>query len=249
MCTKHVGDALYVDKTVVHPGSSHGRPCGARDAGSLPRSGVPNLTSLPLALAMGRLHDDQSSSVIRRRERRVGPRGKGPSVRSRREPSSELEHTQRTTCGAPNASAHPAAKHYAAVVIGAQRNLVLILARDFASRLATAVFLVDASGDLIYFNEAAERVLGTPYEEGRTMPAGEWSTVFEPVDERGEPLPLEDLPLGVAVTRREPAHRALRIKGADGAVRDIEVTAFPLFAHADESVGAVAIFWEPPEAG
>jgi PAS domain-containing protein len=138
--------------------------------------------------------------------------------------------------------------HYAPAVIGGQRNLVLILARDFASRLATAVFLVDAAGDVIYFNEAAEHVLGSPYEEGRTMPASEWSTAFEPVDEEGKRLPLEDLPLGVAVTRREPAHRLLRMRAADGVTRTIEVTAFPLFAHADEFVGAVAIFWEPSEA-
>ena len=37
----------------------------------------------------------------------------------------------------------------------AQRNLVLILARAFASNLATAVFLVDADGTVIYYNEAA----------------------------------------------------------------------------------------------
>ena len=36
----------------------------------------------------------------------------------------------------------------------------------------------------------------------------------------------------------------LRIKSIDGTERRIEVTAFPLFAHADECVGAVAIFWE-----
>jgi hypothetical protein len=29
----------------------------------------------------------------------------------------------------------------------------------------------------------------------------------------------------------------------DGVERDVEVTAFPLFAHADEFVGIVAIFW------
>jgi PAS domain-containing protein len=133
-------------------------------------------------------------------------------------------------------------------VISGQRNLVLIVARDFASRLATAVFLVDAAGDVIYYNEAAERLLGEPFEEGRTMPAAEWSTAFDPVDERGEPLPLEDLPLGVAIVRREPAHRAFRIRSSDGVTREIEVTAFPLFAHADECVGAVAIFWEPSGA-
>ena len=75
-----------------------------------------------------------------------------------------------------------------------QRNLILILARDFASRLATAVFLVDAQGNLIYYNEAAERVLGRPFVEGQTMPASEWSTSFRPVDEDGNPLPLEAAP-------------------------------------------------------
>ena len=126
----------------------------------------------------------------------------------------------------------------------AQRHLVLILARDFASRLATAVFLVDTEGNLIFFNEEAERVLGQPFVEGRDMPAATWSTHFSPVDADGQPLPLDSLPLGIALTEHEPAHRAIRIAGSDGATRDIEVTAFPLFAHADEFVGAVAIFWE-----
>ena len=48
----------------------------------------------------------------------------------------------------------------------AQQNLILILARDFASRLATAVFLVDADGTVVYYNEAAERLLGTKFVEG-----------------------------------------------------------------------------------
>jgi PAS domain-containing protein len=128
-----------------------------------------------------------------------------------------------------------------------QRSLLMIMARDFASRLATAVFLVDPDGTLIYFNEAAERVLGQPFVEGKTVDAREWSTTFSPEDEHGEPVPLASLPLGVALTQRQPAHRAIRITGADGVSRGIEVTAFPLFAHADECVGAVAIFWERAE--
>ena len=127
-----------------------------------------------------------------------------------------------------------------------QHNLVLILARDFASRLATAVFLVDPQGSLVYFNEAAEHVLGQRYTEGVSMPADEWSTAFEPVGADGSPLPLEHLPLGIALNRREPAHLVFRIVGRDGVAREIEVTAFPLFAHADEFVGAMAIFWQLP---
>ena len=125
-----------------------------------------------------------------------------------------------------------------------QRSLLMIMARDFASRLATAVFLVDPEGTLVYFNEAAERVLGQEFVEGRSVPAREWSTTFSPEDENGKPVPLASLPLGDALTERVPAHRAIRIVGADGVSRGIEVTAFPLFAHADECVGAVAIFWE-----
>jgi PAS domain-containing protein len=125
-----------------------------------------------------------------------------------------------------------------------QHNLVLILARDLASRLATAVFLVDPQGDLVYFNEAAEVVLGRPFVEGEVMSAGSWSSGFQPVDERGRPIPLQELPLGVAIIERRPAHRELSIRGGDGIERLIAVTAFPLFTHADELVGGMAVFWE-----
>lgn len=129
-----------------------------------------------------------------------------------------------------------------------QRNLVLILARDFASRLATAFFVVDAEGNVIYFNEAAERLLGQRFMEGPAMPASEWSTKFEPTDAEGNPVPLEEIPLGVAILRKVPEHGTLWIRGLDGARHRIEVTAFPLLAHTDECVGAIAIFWAPSEA-
>lgn len=128
-----------------------------------------------------------------------------------------------------------------------QHHLVLILARDFASRLSTPVFLVDAEGSVIYFNEGAERVLGRRFMEGSGMDAKEWSTVFSPTDDDGNPVGLTDLPLGVAIIERHPDHRMLRIKSVDGTERRIEVTAFPLFAHKDECLGAIAVFWEIPD--
>lgn len=130
----------------------------------------------------------------------------------------------------------------------AQRHLILILARDFASRLATAVFLVDEQGSVVYFNEAAERLLGTRFVEGKGMTAADWSSRYQATDAEGNPMPLERMPLGVAIQSREPAHGAMRIWAADGAPHRIEVTAFPLLAHTDECVGAIAIFWESPEA-
>jgi PAS domain-containing protein len=125
-----------------------------------------------------------------------------------------------------------------------QRHLILILARNFASRLATAVFLVDAEGRVIFFNEAAEELLGTRFLEGHGMTADEYTSRFRATDESGQPLAPAETPLGMAVARRQPAHGPLTITGADGVVRNIEVTAFPLLAHAGDLVGAVAFFWE-----
>lgn len=57
------------------------------------------------------------------------------------------------------------------------------------------------------------------------------------------------MPIGMALRKQEPAHRTFRITGLDGVKRTIAVTAFPLFARAAESVGAVAIFWEEDGKG
>jgi PAS domain S-box-containing protein len=125
-----------------------------------------------------------------------------------------------------------------------QRHLVLILARSFASRLATAVFLVDADGRVIYFNEAAERVLGQRFIEGHGMTPDEWMDLFRPADDDGNPIPVGETPLGLAITRHESAHGRLVLRAADGVVRPIEATAFPLLAHAGDFVGAIVFFWE-----
>ena len=130
---------------------------------------------------------------------------------------------------------------------GRQRNPVLILARSFAAQLATAVFLVDAGGTVIYFNEAAERLLGQRFVEGAGMAAEQWSTRYRPRDSEGNTVPLESLPLGVAMLKRESAHGNITILGADGVDRQIEVVALPLFARTEEFVGAIALFWERPE--
>jgi PAS domain-containing protein len=111
--------------------------------------------------------------------------------------------------------------------VGRQRNPVLILARSFAAQLATAVFLVDAEGTVIYFNEAAERLLGQQFVEGAGMAAEEWSTRYRPRDSEGHTVPLESLPLGVTMLKRKSAHGILTILGADGVDRRIEVAAFP----------------------
>ena len=124
------------------------------------------------------------------------------------------------------------------------KNLVLILAREFASKLATPAFVNDAEGTLVYYNEPAEVVLGRSFAEAGEMPAEQWSSLFSVERPDGTPMPLEEIPGGIAMIERRPAHRELRMTALDGVRRDLSVTAFPLLAHTDELVGVVNIFWE-----
>ena len=129
-------------------------------------------------------------------------------------------------------------------VEGGQKNLVLILARELASNLATPIFVIDTTGRLIYYNEPGATILGQPFAEVGELPASEWGTRWNPRREDGSPLGLEDLPLTIALRNQRPAHAKFFIDRPDGTTRQISVTGIPLFAKVDEFVGALAIFWE-----
>ena len=128
-----------------------------------------------------------------------------------------------------------------------QKEIEVILARQLAEYLEMAIFIVDPDGDLLYYNEPAESVLGSRYAETGPLPASDWSTIFKPVDRNGHPVKPEDLPLMVAMVKQHPAHSSFWIQGLDGTLRQIEVTAFPLMAQAQRFLGAIAIFWEVSE--
>jgi PAS domain S-box-containing protein len=127
-----------------------------------------------------------------------------------------------------------------------QQEIEVILARQLADYLALPIFLVDQEGNLLFYNEPAEKILGHRYEETGPLPAAEWATIFQPTDEDGRPLPPDQLPLIVALREARPAHSGFWIRGLDGVLRQIEVIAFPLIGQSDRHVGAVAIFWEQP---
>jgi PAS domain-containing protein len=123
-------------------------------------------------------------------------------------------------------------------------HLALILARELATQLATATFIADAEGELVFYNEAAEKILGRTFAEAGAMPATEWNSLFAIEDLEGVPLPLERNPGWIALTERRPAHAGLRIVGLDGVRRRISATALPLFSKPTDVVGMLAVFWE-----
>ena len=124
-----------------------------------------------------------------------------------------------------------------------QKQLLLILAREFTANLSTPGLIADAEGTLVFYNEAAEAVVGKRFSETGELPLEEWLLTFEPRTTESEPLPPERRPAHIALMERRPAHERYLVTSTDGIEREIEVTAFPLFAHMEEFVGIVAIFW------
>ncbi len=124
------------------------------------------------------------------------------------------------------------------------KHLILILAREFASQLSMPVFITDDRGKLVFYNEPAEETLGRTFTEAGEMHASEWQAIFSVESLEGEPMPLEEMPGGIALLEGKPAHKELRITGLDGVRRDIAITAFPLFGHEQELFGIVTMFWE-----
>ena len=119
----------------------------------------------------------------------------------------------------------------------------LILARGFMSNLTTPAFLVDPDGTLVFYNEAAGELLGLRYEDAEPMTLPDWGTRFVPLTVDGRPIPLDDLPLAVALRERRPVHERFTVRSLTGDEREIEVSAFPILGNMGLR-GAMAIFWD-----
>ena len=86
-------------------------------------------------------------------------------------------------------------------------------------------------------------MVGQRFSEMGEMLLDDWLAGFEPRTLASEPLPPERRPGRIALDERRASHLRYCVTSADGVEREIEVTAFPLFAHTDEFVGVVVIFW------
>lgn len=126
-------------------------------------------------------------------------------------------------------------------------NIELILMRQLASCLAMPVFLVDVDGNLVYYNEPAEKILGRRFDESGPMQVRELATLFQTFDEDGNPIESSDLPLALALSRQKPVHKRISLRGLDGRKRQIEVTAIPIIGQQKQLAGAAALFWEVKE--
>lgn len=126
-------------------------------------------------------------------------------------------------------------------------DIELILNRQLADCLSLPVFITDTNGNLIFYNEPAEDILGKRFEDTGEMPVEQWSVDFKPVDEDGKPLPPEELPLVKTLKNSLPYHKTFSIESMRGTIAKISVTSYPIIGRTGQTIGAVAIFWKSKE--
>ena len=123
----------------------------------------------------------------------------------------------------------------------------IILNRQLADCLAIPVFITDTIGNLLFYNEPAEDILGKRYQDTGEMPVELWSTIFKTKDESGNALPPEELPLVKTLKNQLPYYKTFWIESLQGKAEKISVSSYPIIGRAGIFLGAVAIFWRPSE--
>jgi PAS domain-containing protein len=123
-----------------------------------------------------------------------------------------------------------------------EQPLELILSRNLISIISLAAMLVDMKGGIVFYNEAAAEVLGARFEETGRIPQERWRAEIGPFDESGNRLPIENLPITVALRDGRPGYGRFHVDTANAGRIPIEATALPLIGAAGHH-GALVVFW------
>lgn len=127
----------------------------------------------------------------------------------------------------------------------AQQPVELILARQLTGYLSVPALVLDPAGAVLFYNEAAERILGVRFEETGRLDPDEADRLIEVSDDPAAKPEESGRPMIAALQQRRPAHaRRWVLRRADRVRLQVEVTAFPLIGQEERLLGAVAMFWE-----
>lgn len=118
------------------------------------------------------------------------------------------------------------------------------LLKQLASALATPMFVVRPDGDLVFFNESAEALVGQRFDEIGEISRDDWPAMLNITDPSGAPIRPEDRPLIAALDRRRPIYRQLASRGLDGVSHALDGTGIPVISGDGRLLGGLGLFWE-----
>lgn len=126
----------------------------------------------------------------------------------------------------------------------AQHPVEIILLQQWASMMSVPIWITDQVGDLIYFNESTEELIGIRFDEAGELPASILAERFNMCDIDGRPLADHERPLIIALEKQQPAQRTVRILNDTGQNKLVADTAIPIVGEGNRPLGAMVILWE-----
>ena len=126
----------------------------------------------------------------------------------------------------------------------AQHALEIILLRQLSSYLAVPIWINDELGNLLFYNEPAENLLGVSFGDAGPINSEKLTDLFKVTTLEGEPVESSDFPVTRALHTRKPDHGSVRFQGFDGVEREVGVTAIPITGQGDRFLGVMTTFWE-----
>lgn len=125
-----------------------------------------------------------------------------------------------------------------------QHPVEIILLQQWASMMTVPIWITDQMGNLIYFNESTEKLIGLRFDEAGELPASILAERFNLCELDGHSIPEQERPLMVALEKQQPAQRTVRITDATGQQKIVADMAIPVVGEGDRPLGAMVILWE-----
>ena len=128
-----------------------------------------------------------------------------------------------------------------------QHDIEVILMRQLAGHLVVPVLVVNLGMDIVYYNEAAEEILGLRFAETGKLSTAEAREHFLVLDAAGSAIPPKAGPIYSAMRDKHAHTRDIVLQRvSDGRQQAMQAVAFPLLAQGDRELGTVCMLWVKP---